>query len=1470
MLRYGPDNNFPKFKEKMSKEAIEQFGDLGRMVETGEYYEPPEPDIEDYDLDNDPHGVNAADYREDRKEWRRKKAKMNDDKPKLYAMILGKLSPESMDELKRHENYEEFNRLKDPLMLWLAIVMIHQVASVSKVASVVKKAARDNYASMRQGQYETIITYKERFDAAVEAYNDMENPEMSDRDIAMDFLNGLDDNRYAEFKVEIINDIAKGAMKQPKTLNDVYLLASRRLVAKKSTGSAIGVAFATADSTMPRRHDKVRKNGSRDKDYNNEAREKDRKNDRKQNDKKNSTETKTESEKRAPAPKKNVECYRCGKQGHYARECTESDDEDVSDSKGNAYATWAVFATKGQGLRRNDVCLDNCSEVSVMHPRFLTDLRKMENIGFAGLSGATTNIDTVGHLEDFFDCLACQECTANILSQSEIEDKYEITYVQGEKYIVHLPDRDLEFKRKGKLYVADMSDWVTTPTRVHATTAERERLYTKKEVVRAQQALEFIKASGYASEKEAAHMVNDGNITGVPITSKDIHRAFDIYGRSAAAVRGKTTRKKIGRGEVDDALKEQRTEQVLYTDVMKVREQAYLVSLVEPLQLVITSNIDREKTENFGQAIQAQLNLLRSRGFNPVRIHMDPQPALSALVGQFPGVEIDISGAGDHLDKVDAKIRRMKETIRSVSAGLPWKLPSSRVKDLVTYATIRMNARRTSSNTTVVAPRVAFTGRKINYKKEYELAFGTYCECYDPKVISKDAERDRTEPCIALFPAVNANGSWVFLNLKTNKYVRRSNWVKMVTTELVITHMNALTVSEDGENASATIIADDTVHNTVQDAKQDTGHDETHVPPATHHVEADTDLPMSTAEQEAVEHESVYEEVQENMMQHDSPEEGQPADDDMMQREIGEEPSETTRPERRTSARIVAGVRKPTRYCYHTSVKKALNEHGKDAYDAIIKEFKQLFKEKKALIPVNRGDLSARQIKQIIRSSMFLKTKFDAKGIFEKIKARLVADGSKQDRALYPDNSSPTVAMQSLLMVLLIAAKEGRKAMKIDIGGAYLNAEMTGEEVIMEVDKMLTNIIKRYLPEIEPYVEDGKLLVRLDKALYGCVQSAKLWYEKLTGVLKNIGFLPNTVDPCIMNKIVDGKQCTLAIFVDDILALSVDTKTLEWLLAELRKEFDDVKADTGNDLSYLGMHIELTKGKVQVSMTQFLKELLDDFGPVKQCNTPATSRLFDNAAAEELNDTEKKKFHTVVAKLLYLSKRTRADILTAVAYLCTRVKYPTKEDQKKLDRVMGYLSATKDKKLLLTSERDLRVIAHIDAAFGTHSDGKSHSGAAIFIGDACVLAVSKKQKIVTKDSTEAELVALSDLISTVEQCDEFMREQGMKDMKIPLILQDNMSTISLVTKGGGKPRTKHLRVRQHLVKDKVSGKEISIVHTPTTKMLADAMTKPTQGEQFRWMTGRIMGDNPRPPGPHAMVDRGALSGIARPCKRVRD
>ena len=60
---------------------------------------------------------------------------------------------------------------------------------------------------MRQGAFENIITYKERFNAALKGYNDQGNPEMSEKDIATDFFRGLDNARYAGFKKDILNSL---------------------------------------------------------------------------------------------------------------------------------------------------------------------------------------------------------------------------------------------------------------------------------------------------------------------------------------------------------------------------------------------------------------------------------------------------------------------------------------------------------------------------------------------------------------------------------------------------------------------------------------------------------------------------------------------------------------------------------------------------------------------------------------------------------------------------------------------------------------------------------------------------------------------------------------------------------------------------------------------------------------------------------------------------------------------------------------------------------------------------------------------------------------------------------------------------------------------------------------------------------------------------------------------------------------
>lgn len=106
--------------------------------------------------------------------------------------------------------------------------------------------------------------------------------------------------------------------------------------------------------------------------------------------------------------------------------------------------------------------------------------------------------------------------------------------------------------------------------------------------------------------------------------------------------------------------------------------------------------------------------------------------------------------------------------------------------------------------------------------------------------------------------------------------------------------------------------------------------------------------------------------------------------------------------------------------------------------------------------------------KTIISSSLFLKEKFNPDGIFDKLKARLVAGGHLQNRELYKQNdiSSPTVGTSSVMTVIAIAAKERRHVVSADIGVAYLNANLPkGKEILMRLSKENAAILVWLKPE---------------------------------------------------------------------------------------------------------------------------------------------------------------------------------------------------------------------------------------------------------------------------------------------------------------------------------------------------------------------------------------------------------------------
>ena len=568
VLKYGTDNNFAVFKKNLSMAAMEKYGDLARLIDTGDYFVPEEVDADAFDLEDDPHGLNLSDFKDARKDRNRRIARLDRDKAGMYAYILLQLSNESLDAIKLQDEYDTVSTEKDPLGLWLLIEITHRVGTNSRIPAVLKMGARSAYQSCAQSAFESIVAYKERFDTTYENYVEHDNSELEATDVAMDFYRGLDNNRYSGFKANLINGINSGAVQQPATLNAMYTQAANYLVPNNRAvrvNTDKTVFATTADHGGRGRGGGPRGPGG----GGGRGRGGSRGGDRDSGDKR-----KTGS----------YECWGCGEEGHMLRDCPSLDEGDGAsgdEKEGAAHVTigttageeleGAVFRTSAKTTEWYEVLLDNQANVSIIHPRLLTRIRRLQApTRVTGISPEAVVLRLEGSLTGFFRALVSHDSPANVLCMADVEDLYKVTYISGVSYTVHMTKRDLVFHRRNKMYVANMQDWETYPdcddpdsddgsdsdsdempdliagdsdsedegtdvqrhgtgAAAHVTTvAGNMSKLSAKAAKRVEAARELIAAAGYPSLKEAVHLAEDGNITDLRVTGADIRDAFGV------------------------------------------------------------------------------------------------------------------------------------------------------------------------------------------------------------------------------------------------------------------------------------------------------------------------------------------------------------------------------------------------------------------------------------------------------------------------------------------------------------------------------------------------------------------------------------------------------------------------------------------------------------------------------------------------------------------------------------------------------------------------------------------------------------------------------------------------------------------------------------------------------------------------------------------------------------------------------
>ena len=270
------------------------------------------------------------------------------------------------------------------------------------------------------------------------------------------------------------------------------------------------------------------------------------------------------------------------------------------------------------------------------------------------------------------------------------------------------------------------------------------------------------------------------------------------------------------------------------------------------------------------------------------------------------------------------------------------------------------------------------------------------------------------------------------------------------------------------------------------------------------------------------------------------------------------------------------------------------------------------------------------------------------------------------------------------------------------------------------------------------------------------------------------------------------------------------------VIEDISKHFGKLTVSRGNKHDYLGMDIEIKDRRVHIGMKNQLLEALEWSGKQegRLPATPALANLFEQNENDELlplhlADT----YHSIVQKLMYVCKCAQPDIKPALSYLCTKVSSPTVNDHGKLLRLLDFIRKSLDDKRIIGATSLNKFVTWVDAAFATHMNKQSHTGGTMSFGVGIVHAKSSKQKLNTKSSTEAELVAVSEYLPYHIWMVNFMKSQGY-DINEKVLFQDNQSAIKMERNGRNSctGNSRHIDIRYFFIKDRVKSGKIKVVY----------------------------------------------------------
>jgi hypothetical protein len=460
----------------------------------------------------------------------------------------------------------------------------------------------------------------------------------------------------------------------------------------------------------------------------------------------------------------------------------------------------------------------------------------------------------------------------------------------------------------------------------------------------------------------------------------------------------------------------------------------------------------------------------------------------------------------------------------------------------------------------------------------------------------------------------------------------------------------------------------------------------------------------------------------------------------------------------------------------------------------------------------------------VVGSKWVFRAKRNASGEVVRHKARLVAQGFSQVPGVdYFDTYAPVAKLASIRTVLALAAQEDYEIHQIDVKGAYLNGELTADEVI-------------YMRQAPGYAKPGSedQVLLLKKPLYGLKQSGRRWYHRLYHALKKLFNLARCeVDHAVFYRRSGTNLIAIIAHVDDLTIVTSSVLLMREVKSKFSQEFEIT--DLGEIHWLLGIEILRDRSTRTISLSQksYIDSVLKRYGledakplaipmdpNTKLSNTqsPVTTREY-----AEMRDVP---YREVVGSLMYAAIGTRPDISYTVGILSRFIENPGRAHWEAAKRVLRYLKGTRDLRMTYGGDNSEGLVGYADADGSMNEDRRAVSGYALIINGGAVSWSSKRQEIVVLSTTEAEYVAATHAAKEIKWIRTFIGEIFTTLIHPTTLYSDNQSAIALSKDHQYHARTKHIDIRFHFIRWVIEEGVLRLVYCPTDDMTADTLTKP--------------------------------------------